>query len=49
MPLIRRVRRMLGDPDHVVHECRHCGTTLDAGTDTCPVCGADAVARYVIE
>ena len=49
MPLIRRVRRMLREPDTVVLECRHCGTTLESATDTCPVCDADAVVRYVIE
>jgi rubrerythrin len=37
------------DPAHVVHECRHCGTTLESATDTCPVCDSSAVARYVIE
>lgn len=51
MPLIRRVRRMLREPepDNVVHECRHCGTSLESATDTCPVCDVDDVARYVIE
>lgn len=37
------------DPDHVVHECRRCGTTLERATDTCPVCDVEDVARYVIE
>lgn len=40
---------MLGDREYVVLECRHCGTTLESTTETCPVCGSDAVARYVIE
>jgi len=26
-------------------ECRRCGTTVDAGTDTCPECGG-SVATY---
>lgn len=30
----------------VVFECRYCGTTLDDGDATCPVCGHDDVARY---
>lgn len=55
MPLITRVRRLLGDRDaagdsgDVFLECRRCGTTLDSETDRCRACGASDVARYVIE
>lgn len=48
MPLLTRVRQLLGEPD-VVYECRQCGTTLDPKPDGCRSCGADDVARYVIE
>ncbi|AEN07666.1 hypothetical protein halTADL_1977 [Halohasta litchfieldiae] len=29
-----------------LYECRHCGTTLSADTETCPTCGGEDVARY---
>jgi len=28
-----------------LYECRHCGTTLSADTETCPTCGGEDVAR----
>lgn len=55
VPLIERVRRLLGDRDtvekgaYVLHECRRCGTTLDSKTDRCEACGARDVARFLIE
>ena len=50
MPLFQRVRRLLDvRDDRVLHECRHCGTTLDAETEACDACGSENVARYVIE
>lgn len=32
----------------VVFECRRCGATLGAESDTCPYCGPSDVVRYVI-
>lgn len=32
--------------DHVIYECRHCGTTVDHTTDRCPACDATAIAQY---
>lgn len=29
-----------------VYECRHCGTTLDAGVERCPRCETASVVRY---
>jgi rubrerythrin len=29
-----------------LYECRHCGTTLSADTETCPTCGGEDVACY---
>lgn len=50
VPLFERVRRLIAVHDEaVVHECRHCGTTLESPSDTCDVCGSEDVARYVIE
>lgn len=43
--LKRLVRR---DSGRVVYECRHCGTTVEHGTDRCPTCGAAEIARYEI-
>lgn len=37
-----------GDTTEVVIECRQCGTTVEAETDTCPECGATEFSRYVI-
>ena len=31
-----------------LYECRHCGTTLSADTETCPTCGGEDVACYQI-
>lgn len=30
------------DGEDPVHECRHCGTTVDSEDDPCPHCGTDA-------
>lgn len=27
-------------------ECRHCGTTVDAGTDVCPACESPDIVEY---
>jgi len=32
----------------VIYECRRCGTTIDRGTECCPVCDAAEIARYDI-
>lgn len=32
--------------DDRFHECRNCGTGVPADTDTCPACGAQAIATY---
>jgi len=37
-----------GDTTEVVIECRQCGTTVEAETDTCPECGATEFSRHVI-
>ncbi|RKD85198.1 hypothetical protein ATJ93_4752 [Halopiger aswanensis] len=34
--------------NEVVYECRHCGTTVDSDTETCPECSADAIAQHQI-
>ena len=31
-----------------IYECRHCGTTFEAGDGQCPRCGTPSVARYEI-
>lgn len=53
MPLIERLRRLIGDPDPDTEfdfqECRQCGTTLEPGADRCEACGSEDVVRYVIE
>jgi rubrerythrin len=32
----------------VVHECRHCGTTLTGQEESCPACDSSAISRYEI-
>lgn len=46
MPLIDTVRAYLSEPDSVVSECRHCGTTVEPDARRCPECGKEAIARY---
>lgn len=31
-----------------IYECRHCGTTLEAGNRRCPRCETSSIARYEI-
>ncbi len=31
-----------------VHECRHCGKSVDSSTSSCPACGRSAIATYEI-
>lgn len=51
MSVINRVKHLLtplprrGDGG-VVCECRRCGTTVDTDAETCPGCGAAAIATY---
>jgi rubrerythrin len=47
MTLLRRVRGLIGD-EGTVYECRHCGTTLESNTQTCPQCGRSEVVAYDI-
>lgn len=50
MGMVGRVEQVLwrGTPTTVV-ECRHCGSTLDIGSEWCPECGSNEVSRYEIE
>lgn len=32
-----------------VHECRQCGTDVEAATQTCPTCGAEDIAHLTID
>lgn len=29
-------------------ECRQCGTTVEAGTDVCPVCESEDIVEYEV-
>lgn len=46
MLIIDTVRAYLTEAEQTVSECRHCGTTVEAGTKRCPECGHEAIARY---
>jgi len=37
-----------GHAPEVIHECRRCGTIVDAATAECPTCEVDSIARYEI-
>jgi rubrerythrin len=45
MALKTLLRGILGS-ETVVYECRNCGTTLDAGDDSCPECDSEDVVEY---
>jgi rubrerythrin len=47
-PLPSLVRNWLGD-DEVVHECRNCGTTVDADDSTCLACGASDIVTHEVD
>lgn len=45
--LIERVTTTFGGAQaDEFHECRQCGTTVDADTDTCPECGSTDIVCY---
>jgi rubrerythrin len=49
MGLIGTFGSLLTDGESAtVIECRHCGTTLDAADEQCPVCGGDHVAEFEV-
>ncbi|AEH37665.1 hypothetical protein [Halopiger xanaduensis] len=33
----------------VLHECRNCGTNVDADATACPACGSDDIVTYSID
>lgn len=39
-------RLLVGRTPFRIYECRNCGTTVDADTDTCPDCESDDIAEY---
>jgi len=51
MGLVEEVREVIGTSTSdmaTLYECRHCGTTLSADAETCPICGGEHVACYQI-
>lgn len=44
-PLIRRARQWLSQ-DTTIYECRNCGLTVDAETESCPSCGSETISCY---
>lgn len=47
--VLRTIRSLVGgDGDHIVYECRHCGTTVEEPVETCPACGGAEIARFVL-
>jgi len=47
--VLRTLRSLVGgDGDHIVYECRHCGTTIEEPAETCPACGEAEIARFVL-
>lgn len=45
---IKRVFVRSGAGVRVVHECRNCGTTVDADSTECPACSSTGIVRYEI-
>lgn len=48
MLFIDTVRSYLTETEPVVSECRHCGTTVETGTEECPECDEEEIVRYYI-
>jgi uncharacterized OB-fold protein len=49
MTMIETVKRVLGQSNReLVVECRQCGSTVDPGAESCPVCESAEIARYDI-
>jgi len=46
MGLAETLRGVVGTRTTTLYECRHCGTTLSADTETCPTCGEEDVVCY---
>jgi len=47
--MIETVKRMLGQSDReLVVECRQCGSNVDPGAESCPVCNSTEIAQYDI-
>jgi rubrerythrin len=47
--VLRTIRSLVGgDGDHIVYECRHCGTTVEEPAENCPACGDTEIARFVL-
>lgn len=43
--LIRRLFR----GSETLHECRHCGTAVEADVEACPACLHDGIAVYRLD
>jgi uncharacterized OB-fold protein len=49
MTMIETVKRVLGQSNReLVVECRQCGSNVDPGAESCPVCSSTEIARYDI-
>jgi len=47
--MIETVKRMLGQSDgELIVECRQCGSNVDSGAESCPVCSSTEIAQYDI-
>jgi len=47
--MLETLRSLWPGTSTVVHECRHCGQTVEAGTERCPNCGTGGIASYRVE
>jgi len=47
--MIGTIRELFTPATVVVTECRQCGTTVDNTTISCPNCGADSIATYIVD
>lgn len=45
--ILQHVKAFVGSPGPTtVHECRHCGTSVEPEAGECPQCGSGEVATY---
>ena len=40
------VKKLLGDGDDAIYECRNCGTTLPRDAESCDECGSTEIRSF---
>jgi len=48
LPGVRAFLSEFGSGGECIHECRHCGETVESRADSCPLCGRSGIATYEV-